>query len=124
LLHLILTVVPAPEAVAAETARVLAPDGRVSIYDKFLPEGTEPSLPRRVLNPIARFLFSDLTYQLEPILRDAGLDVVGPRASALGGFYTIAQARVAEEGDSSENGTPRGASVNSAQGATARSGRG
>lgn len=92
-LHLILTVVPDPKAVAAEAARVLTPEGRISIYDKFVPEGTEPSLVRRALNPIARFLFSDLTYQLDPILRHAGLEIVGSKTSALGGLYTIAQAR-------------------------------
>lgn len=93
LLHLILTVVPDPDAIAGEAARVLAPDGRVSIYDKFIPAGTEPSLLRRVLNPVARFLFSDLTYQLEPILSGTGLEVVEPRTSALGGLYTVALAR-------------------------------
>jgi ubiquinone/menaquinone biosynthesis C-methylase UbiE len=61
LLHLVLSVVPDPGAVVSETACVLAPDGRVSIHDEFVPEGTEPSLPRRVVNPLARFLFSDLT---------------------------------------------------------------
>lgn len=101
LLHLILTVVPDPEAVAAETARVLAPGGRVSIYDKFIPEGTEPSVLRRALNPVARFLFSDLTYQVDPILSHAGLEVDEPRASALGELYTIAQARPASPEDAS-----------------------
>ncbi len=93
LLHLILSVVPDPEAVAAETARVLVPDGRVSIYDKFVPEGTEPSLLRRALNPVARFLFSDLNRSLSPLLKGTGLEVGGPRESALGGLYTIALAR-------------------------------
>jgi len=93
LLHLILAVVPIPEAVATETARVLAPGGRVSVYDKFVPEDTEPSLLRRALNPIARFLFSNLTRRLDPLLNKAGLDVEEPRNSALGGLYTIAVAR-------------------------------
>lgn len=92
LLHLILSVVPDPEGVAAETARVLAPNGRVSIYDKFVPEGTEPSLLRLVLNPVARFLFSDLTCQLEPILSETDLEIEN-RDSALGGLYTVALAR-------------------------------
>jgi len=92
LLHLILSVVPDPGAVAAETARVLAPNGRVSIYDKFVPRGTEPSLLRRALNPVARFLFSDLNRSLTPLLEDTGLEVDGPRESALGGLYTIALA--------------------------------
>ena len=43
LLHLILSVVPDPKSVAAETARVLAPGGRVSVYDKFAPESAESS---------------------------------------------------------------------------------
>lgn len=92
LLHLILSVVPNPKAVAAETARVLSPGGRVSIFDKFVPEGAEPSLLRRALNPVARFLFSDLTRDLESILADTELEVES-RDSALGGLYTLALAR-------------------------------
>lgn len=91
LLHLILTVVPDPGAVASETARVLRPAGRVSIYDKFIPDGTEPSVLRRALNPVTRFLFSDITRQLQPILSSTTL-TVGERESALGGLYTIARA--------------------------------
>jgi len=88
LLHLVLSVVPHPEAVAAETARVLAPDGHVSVFDKFVPAGETPSLPRRALNPLARLLFSDLTRSLDPIL--AGTDLaVGPKESVLSGLYTV-----------------------------------
>jgi len=93
LLHLILSVVPDPQAVTAEAARVLTPSGRISIYDKFAPTGTKSSLLRRALNPVARFLFSDLTRRLDPLLTQAGLEVVEPRKSALGGLYTIAMAR-------------------------------
>ncbi len=97
LLHLILSVVPDPKAVATETARVLAPGGRVSIYDKFIPEGSTPSLLRRVLNPAARFLFSDLTRQLEPMFASTPLVVDEDRQTALGGLYTITTARPAPE---------------------------
>jgi ubiquinone/menaquinone biosynthesis C-methylase UbiE len=92
LLHLILTVVPDPDAVAAEAARVLAADGRVSIYDKFVPPGKPPSLQRRALNPLARFLFSDLTRRLEPMIEGTGL-TLGRRDSFLGGLYTVTVAR-------------------------------
>ena len=92
LLHLILSVVPDPEAVAAETARVLASGGRVSVYDKFAPENEESSLLRRALNPVARFLFSDLTRRLEPLLSSASLEVKGARETVLGGLYTVAVA--------------------------------
>ena len=97
LLHLVLSVVPDPAAVVDETARVLAPDGRVSIYDKFIPAGETPSLPRRTLNPLARLLFADLTRSLEPIL--SGTDIrTGERESFLGGIYIVTVARPEPDG--------------------------
>ena len=92
LLHLVLSVVPEPVAVVEETARVLRPDGRVSIYDKFVPAGETPSLARRAVNPIARFLFADLNRSLDPML--AGTDLrTGERESFLGGVYSVTTAR-------------------------------
>lgn len=92
LLHLVLSVVPDPDAVVAEAARVLAADGRVSIYDKFVSPGDTPSLPRRVLNPLARFLFSDLTRRLEPMIGGTNL-ALESRETFLGGLYTVTVAR-------------------------------
>lgn len=92
-LHLVLSVVPDPRAVVNETVRVLAPDGRVSLYDKFSPEDGEPSLPRRIANPIARFLFADLNRPLEPMVAETSLSV-GCRESFLGGLYTVTTARL------------------------------
>jgi ubiquinone/menaquinone biosynthesis C-methylase UbiE len=92
LLHLILSVVPDPDAVVAETDRVLAQEGRVSIFDKFVDEGTTPSLPRRILNPVTRFLFSDITRQLDPMVSGTSLDIES-RESFLGGLYTVTTAR-------------------------------
>ncbi|MFB6311665.1 MAG: class I SAM-dependent methyltransferase [Salinirussus sp.] len=91
-LHLVLSVVPDPEAVAAEAARVLRPDGRISIYDKFVPTETQPSLPRRLANPIARLTFADLNRSLEPMLDGTGLST-GDRESFLGGLYTVTVAQ-------------------------------
>jgi len=96
LLHLLLSVVPDPHAAAAEAARVLAPDGRIAVFDKFVPEGTEPSLLRRALNPVARVLFSDLTRRLEPILADTGL-VVDRQEWVLGDLYTVAILRPTDD---------------------------
>lgn len=114
LLHLILTVVPDPNAVAAEAARVLAPSGRASIFDKFIPDGTEPSLLRRALNPIARFLFSDITYELGPILAGTGLEIER-RESTLGGLYTVAGARFVSKTVPPQGTPSHGASVESGQ---------
>jgi ubiquinone/menaquinone biosynthesis C-methylase UbiE len=111
LLHLILSVVPGPQAVAKESARVLAPDGQVSIYDKFVPEDEDPSLVRRALNPVARFLFSDLTRELDPLLAHADLEGAGIRESALGGLYTIALAEAIGESSPSGTSMPSSAST-------------
>lgn len=92
LLHLVLSVVPDPDAVVAETARVLATDGRASVYDKFVSEGEDPSSLRRAVNPLTRLLFSDVTRRLEPMVSGTGLSV-GPREAFLGGLYTVTVAR-------------------------------
>jgi ubiquinone/menaquinone biosynthesis C-methylase UbiE len=91
-LHLVLSVVPDPDQVVTESARVLDSDGRVSIYDKFVPEESHPSLLRRAVNPAARFLFADLNRQLEPMVADTDLDI-GEREPFLGGLYTVTIAR-------------------------------
>lgn len=92
LLHLVISVVPDQTALVDEAARVLAPNGRISIYDKFVPEGSTPSLLRRAVNPFARLLFADLNQHLEPLVADTGLQLE-PRDSFLGGVYTVTVAR-------------------------------
>ena len=96
LLHLVLSVVPDPEAVVSESERVLSADGRVSIFDKFSPEGGEPSLPRRLANPLARLLFADLNRPLEPLVSGTALSVAD-REPYLGGLYTVTIARPSAE---------------------------
>lgn len=94
LLHLFLSVVPDPKAAAAEAARVLAPDGRVSIYDKFVPAGEAPAVWRRVVNPVTRVLFSEVTRRLEPILAATDLHFTAHEPVGLGGLYTATLARL------------------------------
>jgi len=100
LLHLFLSVVSEPEVVLAETARVLTPSGRASIYDKFVPEGEKPSLPRRALNPAARVVFSDFTRRLEPMLSGSRFELVEHRDAGLGGLYTASIVRTRAEAGS------------------------
>lgn len=94
LLHLVLSVVPDPVSVVDESARVLDSDGRVSIYDKFVPADETPSLSRRVVNPLAKLLFADLTRSLEPMLSGTELRLE-ERESYLGGIYSVTIARPA-----------------------------
>lgn len=95
LLHLVLSVVPDPAAAVAETERVLAPDGRVSVYDKFVPDDEAPSLLRRAVNPVARRLFSDVMSKLGPLVADSGL-TIEEREWRVGGFYSVATLRPGE----------------------------
>jgi phosphatidylethanolamine/phosphatidyl-N-methylethanolamine N-methyltransferase len=92
ILHLILAVVPDPVACASEVARVLKPGGRVSIYDKFLPDRAQPSLLRRGLNFITNVAFSDINRQLEPILLHTGLHLTHEEPAPPGGAYRVALA--------------------------------
>ncbi|WP_049972744.1 class I SAM-dependent methyltransferase [Haladaptatus cibarius] len=92
ILHLILAVVPEPSSVVSEVSRVLVQGGRVSIYDKFLPMDEEPSLPRRLINPLASALFSDLNRRLEPMVDSSDLSIE-VREPVFNGLYTVAIVR-------------------------------
>lgn len=96
LLHLVISVAPDPEALVNEATRVLASDGHISIYDKFIPEGSSPSMLRRAVNPFARLLFADLNRRLEPLLSETSLQLE-PRDSFLGGVYTVTVASPSED---------------------------
>lgn len=80
-----------------EAARVLEPTGQVSIFDKFVPEGERPSLLRRAVNPLARFVFADLNRSLDPMLSGTGLQA-GTREPYMAGLYSITVARPTSTG--------------------------
>lgn len=92
-LHLIVAVAPDGRRVLEEAARVLKPDGRAVVFDKFAPEGGRPSLLRRALNVVTRIVATEVTRQLEPLVRGTGLELVHRESAAPGALLEIALLR-------------------------------
>ncbi|MEM9983369.1 MAG: methyltransferase domain-containing protein, partial [Bacteroidota bacterium] len=74
ILHLIVAVVPDPVQCLQEVARVLKPEGRFTIMDKFITVGRKPPLYRRLLNLITRVLFTDINRDIDVLLTQVPLE--------------------------------------------------
>jgi ubiquinone/menaquinone biosynthesis C-methylase UbiE len=97
-LHLILAIVPDPDACLREAARVLRPGGRVAVLDKFVPgDGCRLGLFRRALDVPSRLLFTHLTRCLETLIVASPFALTCQEPSLLGGQFRIAQLRQAAE---------------------------
>jgi len=91
ILHLIVAVIPDPAACLREAARVLKPGGRIAVFDKFLPDGARPHLPRRLANAFTRTLFTDINRSLGDILERSGvpLRIEHDEPALFGGTFRI-----------------------------------
>ncbi|MCP5269467.1 MAG: methyltransferase domain-containing protein [Zoogloeaceae bacterium] len=92
-LHLILAVVPNPNACLAEIARVVKPGGTVLIFDKFLKRG-QPALLRRLANPLVRRIATRLDVIFEDVLGQApGLILESDQPAFASGWFRLIRLR-------------------------------
>jgi phosphatidylethanolamine/phosphatidyl-N-methylethanolamine N-methyltransferase len=89
IMHLIVAVMPDPEVGVREAARVLKAGGRIAIFDKFLRDDEHPSATRRLVNVLAKPLFSDLNRRLRPLIAATPLAIESDEAVAFGGAYRV-----------------------------------
>lgn len=93
ILSLILSVVPDAQICWRETLRALRPDGRIIIFDKFLPDSQSPSLLRALFNLGARLLGTDINRRLSTIMAGTEYITLHDEPSLLNGMYRIIMLR-------------------------------
>ncbi len=90
-LHLILAVVPQPQHCLMEAARVLKPQGRILIFDKFLRRG-QPALLRRLLNPLSSRVATRLDVVFEKVLENVPqLRLLSDEPALANGWFRLIQ---------------------------------
>jgi ubiquinone/menaquinone biosynthesis C-methylase UbiE len=86
-LHLIVAVVPEPQRVLSEAARVLKPGGKILLFDKFLKPGQHAPL-RRLLNGLSRRVATRMDVVFEEVLGQVPqLSVESDEPALVGGWF-------------------------------------
>ncbi|MFC4077298.1 class I SAM-dependent methyltransferase [Salinithrix halophila] len=88
-LHLILSVVEQPQQALSEAIRVLRPEGRCLILDKFTPVHQRPSKLRRFLNLWTTRLGTDIERSWEPWIEGLPVEEKYVESAWLRGSYQI-----------------------------------
>jgi ubiquinone/menaquinone biosynthesis C-methylase UbiE len=95
ILHMVLEVIPDPLRCLREAARVLRPEGRLAVFDKFLPEDCRPGLLRRAGLALLDFVFTSTNRRMGEILsRSAAPFAVEHDEPATGSYRHLLLRRV------------------------------
>lgn len=89
ILNLILSVVPDGNKCLEEAYRVLKPNGKVAIFDKFAGEEQKKSVVKALLNKLTTSLGTDINRKFSQIAKGINLKVVEERKSIFRGIYKI-----------------------------------
>jgi phosphatidylethanolamine/phosphatidyl-N-methylethanolamine N-methyltransferase len=89
LLNLILSVIPDGNACLRSALRALKPDGRVVIFDKFLPDGGSVSIGRKVMNFFSTLIGTDINRRMSDLMKDCPCVVTHDEPSIMGGVYRV-----------------------------------
>jgi phosphatidylethanolamine/phosphatidyl-N-methylethanolamine N-methyltransferase len=86
---LILSVVPDADKCFQEMKRVLKKDGKIIIFDKFIPTSKRPSLPRKFLRPIIKVLGTDIGLSFEELFlrNNINLHIEEDKSVMMNGMY-------------------------------------
>ena len=96
-LNLILSVVPDGQACWQAALWALKPGGRLVIFDKFQPDDSPLSWPRRALNVFSTLLGTDITRRLGDLRQGCSVETVLDEPSLLRGTYRVIVLRKTKE---------------------------
>jgi ubiquinone/menaquinone biosynthesis C-methylase UbiE len=86
---LILSVIPDPASCLRENLRALKPGGRAVVFDKFQPDGGNPSIIRRFFNIFSTAFGTDVTRRFGEIAKDLDIKVLSNEPSIFHGTYRV-----------------------------------
>ena len=89
ILNLILSVIPDGNACLQSALCALKPNGRVVIFDKFIPEGKPISIGRKFMNLFSTPLGTDINRRLSDMMKSCPCIVIHEEASIMGGMYWV-----------------------------------